>query len=102
MDNMTALAYLMKMELTKHQKLVSLSKNIWHYLLKRKITITSKYLPGSMNRDADMASGETKDSSKWKLNLGIFKQLCQSRGTPETDLWCQGYHTNYISTYHGK
>ena len=63
MDNMTALSYLMKMGGTKNQELTAISKEIWQYLLKRKITIT-EYLPGSMNVQADRESRQTRDSSE--------------------------------------
>ena len=87
MDNMTALSYLMKMGGTKNQELTAISKEIWQYLLKRKITITAEYLPGSMNVEADRESRQTRDSSEWKLNPTIFMKLCQIRGTPEVDLF---------------
>ena len=86
MDNMAALSYLMKMGGTKNQELTAISKEIWQYLLKRKITITAEYLPGSMNVEADRESRQTRDSSEWKLNPTIFMKLCQIRGTPEVDL----------------
>ena len=41
MDNMTALSYLMKMGGTKNQELTAISKEIWQYLLKQKMTITT-------------------------------------------------------------
>ena len=87
MDNMTALSYLMKMGGTKNQELTGISKEIWQYFLKRKITITSEYLPGPMNVEADMESKQTRDSSEWKLNPTIFVKLCQIGGTPEVDLF---------------
>ena len=87
MDNMTALSYLMKMGGTKNQELTAISKEIWQYLLKRKITITPEYLPGSMNVEADRESRQTRDCSEWKLNSTIFMKLCQIRGTPEMDLF---------------
>ena len=49
MDNMTTLSYLMKMRWgggTENQELTAISKEIWQYLLKRKITITAEYLQG--------------------------------------------------------
>ena len=87
MDNMAALSYLMKMGGTKNQELTAIRKEIWQYLLKRKITITAEYLPGSMNVEADRESRQTRDSSEWKLNPTIFMKLCQVRGTPEVDLF---------------
>ena len=56
MGNITALSYLMKMEGSKNQELTAISKEIWQYLLKRKITITAEYLPGSINVEADRES----------------------------------------------
>ena len=59
MDNMTALSYLMKMEGgTKNQELTAISKEIWQYLLKQKVTITAEYLPGSMNVEGDREPGK--------------------------------------------
>ena len=87
MDNMTALSYLMKMVGTKNQKLTAINKAIWQYLLKRKITITAEYLPGSMNVEANRVSGQTTNSSEWKLNSTIFRKFCQIKGTPKMDLF---------------
>ena len=72
---------------SKNQELTAISKEIWQYLLKRKITITAEYLPGSMNVEADRESRQTKDSGEGKLNPTIFMKLCQIRGTPEVDLF---------------
>ena len=84
MDNMTALSYFMKMRGTKNQELTVISKEIWEYLLKRNITISTEYLPGSMNVEANKESRQTRDFNEWKLNPTIFMKLCQIRGTPET------------------
>ena len=59
MTNMIVLSYLMKMESTKIQKLAVISKEIWQYLLKRKIKITAKFLPELMNVNADRESRQT-------------------------------------------
>ena len=59
----------------------------WQYLLKRMITITAKYLLGSMNVEADKKSRQTRHSSKWKLKSTIFLKLCQISGTTEMDLF---------------
>ena len=64
MDNVTALSYLIKMGDTKNQELTVIRKEIWQYLLKRKITITAEYLPGSMSVKTDRESRKTRDSSK--------------------------------------
>ena len=56
MDNIVALSYLVKMGGTRNQLLVQISKEIWEYLLDKGITITAEYLPGALNREADMQS----------------------------------------------
>jgi len=67
--------------------MVDISKEIWEYLLSRKIMLTVEYLPGVENVVADRESRQIQDSSEWKLNTQVFKKLCQLRGTPEIDLF---------------
>ena len=102
MDNKTVLSYLMKMECTKNQELIAISKKIWQYLLKWKTTITAKYLPVSTNVEEDRESRQTRDSSEWKLNSTIFMKLCQIRGTPEMDLLVLRVSHQFPSTCPGK
>ena len=52
MNNMRPLSYLKKMGVQKNQEWVAISKEIWQYFSKRKITITNKYLLGSMKRQS--------------------------------------------------
>ena len=52
-DSTTALSYLLKMGGTTDKTLVDLSKDIWKYLILKKITITAEYLPGILNTRAD-------------------------------------------------
>ena len=68
MNNVVTLSYLMKMGGTQNQLPVQVSKEIWEYLLDKAITITAEYLPGALNKEADMPSQTVKDSSEWKLN----------------------------------
>ena len=87
MDNIVALSYLVKMGDTRIQLLVQISKEIWEYLLGKEITITGEYLPGALNKEADMQSRTVKDSSEWKLNTVVFQNLCKSWWTPDIDLF---------------
>ena len=64
MDIMRAMSYVMKMGGTKNQEFTAISKEIWQYLLKRKITITAEYLRGLMNVKADRESRQTRGSSE--------------------------------------
>ena len=59
---------------TKNRDISVLSKEIWDYLLEKKITITAEYLPGKLNIQADQESQLVRDSSEWKLNPSIFRK----------------------------
>ena len=87
MHNIVALSYLVKMEGTQTQFLIQISKEIWEYLLDKGITITAEYLPGASNKEAYMQSRTVKGSSKWKLNLVVFQNLCKFWWTPDIDLF---------------
>ena len=86
-DNTTALLYLEKMGGTGNQTLLKLSKEIWQYLLKHQITITTEYLPSSLNMEADWQSRNSRDPSEWKLCPKVFQQVCQRRGMAKIDLF---------------
>ena len=61
-DNMTALSYLVKLEGTRSQELLQITKEIWNYLLANRIAVTADYLPNSLNIQADWQSRNHKDS----------------------------------------
>ena len=46
-DNMTALSYLLNMGRTQNKHLIQISKQIWGYLLQRKISLTAEYIPSA-------------------------------------------------------
>ena len=83
---------------TKNRDISVLSKEIWDYLLEKKITITAENLPGKLNIQADQESQSVRDSSEWKLNPSIFRKkllieghtrhgsICISTITPGTSL----------------
>ena len=85
-DNIVALTYLMKMGGTQNLKMVELAKEIWEYLLKWGIKITTEYLPSELNVTADWESRNSLDSSEWMLSHKIFQKVCQIRGSPDLDL----------------
>ena len=70
-----------------NQILLKLSKEIWQYLLKHHITITTENLPSSLNVEADWQSRNSRDPSEWKLCPKVFQQVCQRRGTPKVHLF---------------
>ena len=92
-DNMAALSYLMKMRGIQIQELVTISKEIWNYLMLHKITITVEYLPGMLNVEADRESRDLEDSNEWKLDTKVFKKISLAHGTPDKDLF--GYRVSH-------
>ena len=48
-DNMTALSYLLNMGGTQNKHLIEISKEIWGYLIERKIHLTAEYIPSLSN-----------------------------------------------------
>ena len=88
MDNMVALSYLVKMGGTQCSTLLDLAKQIWDYLLCRKITITVEYLPSHSNVTADWQPRHVEDRSEWNIPPRVFQQqICQQWVTPEIDLF---------------
>ena len=51
------------------------------YLLHHGITITTEYLPSSMNVEADWQSRNSKDHSQWKLLPEIFQRMSEKGQT---------------------
>ena len=74
------------MEGTRNQLFLQISMEIWEYLLDKGITMTREYLPGAINKEADMHSWTIKDSSKWKLNPLVLQNLYKSWWTPDRPL----------------
>ena len=82
-DNTTAQLYLVNIGGTGNQMLLKLSKEIWQYLLKHQITITSEYLPSSFNVEADWQSRNSKDPSEWKLCQKCFNKFARGEKCPK-------------------
>ena len=55
-DNTTALSYLVKMGGTKNLTMTKISKSIWHFLLKRNLTLTAEWIPSQENKISDWES----------------------------------------------
>ena len=70
-----------------HSKVLSdISKEIWDYLLTKKITITTEYLPGALNKEAGFQSRTVKNSSKLKLDPKVFQKISRIWWFPDIDL----------------
>ena len=64
-----ALSYLLKMEGTKNEQMIKVSKEIWHYLLNHNMSITAEYLPSVLNTVAD------RKSSEWLFHPKVFQAV---------------------------
>ena len=90
-----------KVEVTQSKSLTLLSKETWEYLLDKGITITAKYPPGSVSKEADFQSRSVKDSIEWKLNPEVFQMICKQWETPNLDLFALKFHTRFQFTWTG-
>ena len=81
------LFYLLNMGETQNKHLIEISKEIWGYLIEKKIHLTAEYIPSLSNQTADWASRNFQDSSKWKLCPTVFKQICSHLEKPLLDLF---------------
>ena len=55
-DNISALSYLIKMGGKTNQTMNLITKQIWDYLLKHKISCSGEYIPSKLNTTADEMS----------------------------------------------
>ena len=74
-DNMIALAYLVKMRGSSNQQMRKHSKQIQSFLLSREVTITAEYLLGVLNMREDRTSCHFVGKSEWLLCRKVLKLL---------------------------
>ena len=93
MDNTTAVFYVNNMGGTHSQVLVDLTSQIWDWAMDRDMTLTAEYLPGRLNVRADHESRLRGDSSEWKLDPRIFRQIMKMVGQCDVDLFASRLST---------
>ena len=98
MDHIVALSYLVKVGVTQNKVLSDLSKEIWDYLLAKRITITTEYLPGALNKETNFQLRVVRDSSKWKLDYKVFQTICRRWKLPDIDLFASRI-SHQVPTY---
>ena len=74
-DNETARSNLLEMGGTQNGELLHISKSIWSYLLSKQISLSAEHLPSGLNVHADWESRNTKDNSKWKLDVSVLQEI---------------------------
>ena len=86
MDNISAITYINKMGGTHSPMLSYLAKNLRDWCLTHNISVTTRYIPGVQNVEAERESRVFLDSSDWKLHPGVFNRLHQKWGLLNIDL----------------
>ena len=71
----------------------SLATQIWQWCLERNITLTAEHLPGVDNCVADQESRMIHSSVEWKLHQGVFRQLMETLGRCNIDLFATRLNT---------
>lgn len=101
-DNTTTMFYLNKQGGTKSRTLSLEAQTIWHWLLKRNLTVTAVHVPGVLNKQADTLSRDFLDAHDWELNDQVLQDLFREWGTPSIDLFadannakCRAYASRY-------
>ncbi|XP_043472375.1 uncharacterized protein LOC122505029 [Leptopilina heterotoma] len=85
-DNLTALAYINKMEGTRHMHLNYVAKQIWEWCRSRELWIFAEYVASKDNK-ADEGSRITNVDTEWELADFAFRKICNNFGNPSIDLF---------------
>ena len=67
--------------------MVCLSKQVWKLLLRKKVTVTTEYLPSALNKHVDIESRRKTDSLEWKPAPSVFQRLFVKIGKLLIDLF---------------
>ncbi|XP_041469922.1 uncharacterized protein LOC121419534 [Lytechinus variegatus] len=86
-DNTTAVSYINEMGGIKSKECDELAQILWNWCIEHDIWVTAAHLPGVENVIADRRSRHFRDETEWMLNPKLFRELCNSMGTPNIDLF---------------
>ena len=86
-DNITAVYFINRKGGTHSKILMDITSQMWGWCMERKIYISAEHLPGKLHTVADQESRARPDSSEWKLNPSVFKQLMTRLGPCQIDLF---------------
>jgi hypothetical protein len=75
MDNVTAVNYINKAGGTRSASLNEISQKIITWCETRSLSLHAVYLPGALNREADLQSRARPDVSDWMLNPSVFSRI---------------------------
>uniref|UniRef100_A0A1X7UYP2 RNase H type-1 domain-containing protein n=1 Tax=Amphimedon queenslandica TaxID=400682 RepID=A0A1X7UYP2_AMPQE len=97
-DNTIAVAYVNNQEGTVSKELISLTRNLWMWCLKRNIHIQAQHLPGVLNQAADREFRSMRDRSDWSLDHSTFQKINRVYRPLEVDLFASRL-TNQCQCY---
>ena len=87
-DNTTTMAYINNMGGMKSIALDDLAKTIWHFCIRTNTWLSSAFIPGRENTQADKKSREFDDNTEWMLSPEIFQKIVRKLGfSPSIDLF---------------
>lgn len=98
-DNTTAVSYVNRQGGTRSRKLSDLAIQIWSWALERGLTLHAEHIPGLLNVTADRESRSFRDSSDWKLNQQVFRNIMQTWGPCNIDLFA-ARHNSQLPDYY--
>ena len=86
-DNRTAVAYINHLGGTRSLELNSIAVKMWTWCLERNMFLSALYVPGILNKIADLLSRLKLESTEWMLNPRIFKQIANVYRMPVLDMF---------------
>lgn len=86
-DNVSAVSYINEMGGMNSLQMDTLAGDIWQWCLSRNIYISSVFIPGITNIQADFLSRNFSDSTEWKLKTTVFQRICKQCFMPDIDLF---------------
>ncbi|GFN92354.1 transposon ty3-i Gag-Pol polyprotein [Plakobranchus ocellatus] len=101
-DNTTAVAYINSMGGTHSLKCNDISRQLITWCKARGIWLSACHIAGKDNAKADSYSRKQSIHTEWTLNKAMFKNLCQTFGTPVIDLFASRTNhqlSRYMSLY---
>ena len=89
-DNTTAISYVDHMDGTKSAGCNDIAREIWNWVLGKRIRISANHIPEQDNTEADQIFRTFTDHTESMLSDEIFKKICDICGTPDIDLFANG------------
>lgn len=96
-DNTTAVAYVNSLG-GKKRLCNEITKTIWLWCKDRDIWLSAAHLPGSLNVKADRQSRLEHDNTEWKLDIHVFRQICDLYDMPTVDMFASRLN-HQVATY---